>query len=86
MTQKNMPVVKTHSLKTLVTLCGDIDACILTLEIPAEFLTPYATVGRYPDTYVSLKSYEAAELIKHARKIVLHILDKNTLVSDKKSH
>lgn len=66
--------MKTHDLKALVLLCASVDEKFLSLEYPAEFLMPYATLGRYPDTYIKLESYEATELIKHAKKIVRQVL------------
>jgi HEPN domain-containing protein len=69
------PYKRTHDLEELVDSCLPSTTIFIDLEWPAYFLTDYATCSRYPgkDYEDDLTRYEAQELIKHAKNIILPI-------------
>lgn len=65
---------RTHNLKILVIACAEIYQPFTKIKEPAYFLSPYSTTSRYPEEYEELSFYEAAELLKHAQKILKFVV------------
>ena len=75
--KSNVAIIKTHDLANLVYGCTSIDDQFIILKDVAKYLSPYATLGRYPnDDYEELEFYEGEELIKHAQKLVKFVSSK----------
>jgi len=69
-------IIKTHDLMKLILLCSNFDKTFDQLYDDAAHLNPFATKFRYPTEFDIPNLEDTRIAIKHAQKIVDHVLKK----------
>lgn len=69
-------IVKTHHLKSLLEQCIVIDPSFQSLTLEANYLSPFATLFRYPDETLFPDKEDVETAIEKARTIFSFVKDK----------
>lgn len=73
---KNQELDKTHNLKMLIENCVLLDEAFNDLIDSCIYLSPYATVYRYPDGVLMPSKSEVVEAVSISRKILDFVKNK----------
>ncbi|KKT24266.1 MAG: HEPN domain protein [candidate division TM6 bacterium GW2011_GWF2_43_87] len=82
MTFYKLPLVKTHDLVGLLTICCDKDQSFDKLLNSAEYLNPFSTKFRYLSEYDIPDEKEAVEAVDHAQRILIFVNRKTKISED----